>query len=63
MDWCDPRDFNDWGKRSFSLRSVIFLLVILLLVLLEFRFDWMEKALGSYLSTTNRKRPETGLIC
>lgn len=62
MDWCEPRDLNDWGKRSFSLQSGIFLLAILLLVLLEFRFDWMEKALGSYLSTTNRKRPETGLI-
>jgi hypothetical protein len=40
----------------------MFALAILLLLVLEFRFDWMEKALGSYLATTNQKRPETGLI-
>lgn len=48
--------------RSFSLRCLTFILIVLLLIVLELRFDWMEKALGSYLSTTNRQRPETGLI-
>lgn len=62
MDWCEPNDLRDWFKRFFSLRSLTFILIVLLLAVLEFRFDWMEKALGSYLSTTNRQRPETGEI-
>ncbi|MBN2241674.1 MAG: hypothetical protein JW793_03210 [Acidobacteria bacterium] len=62
MDWCEPRDFSDWFGRFFSLRSLTFILIVALLVIFEFRFDWMEKALGSYLSTTNRQRPETGEI-
>jgi hypothetical protein len=37
-------------------------LIVLFLAVFEFRFDWMEKALGSYLSTTNPQRPETGEI-
>jgi len=62
MDWCEPKDVRDWFNRFFSLRSLTFILVILLLGVFEFRFDWMEKALGGYLSTTNRLRPETGEI-
>ncbi len=62
MDWCEPRDIRDWLNRFFSLRSLTFILIVLLLAVFEFRFDWMEKALGSYLSTTNRQRPETGDI-
>jgi len=62
MNWCEPRDLRDWCIRSFSLRSLTFILIVLLLTVFEFRFDWMEKALGSYLSTTNRQRPETGDI-
>ncbi|MBN2319012.1 MAG: hypothetical protein JXR49_08040 [Acidobacteria bacterium] len=62
MDWCEPRDLRDWFNRFFSLRSLTFILIVLLLAVFEFRFDWMEKALGSYLSTTNRQRPETGDI-
>lgn len=62
MDWCEPRDLKDWFNRFFSLRSLTFILIVLLLAVFEFRFDWMEKALGSYLSTTNRQRPETGDI-
>jgi hypothetical protein len=62
MDWCEPRDIRDWVKRCFSLRPLMFLLAVLLIVSLEFRFDWMERALGAYLSRTNQKRPETGVI-
>lgn len=62
MDWCEPANSRDWLHRSFSLRCLTSVLIVLLLIVLEFRFDWMEKALGSYLSTTNRQRPETGLI-
>ncbi|MEJ2109849.1 MAG: hypothetical protein P8Z37_08050 [Acidobacteriota bacterium] len=53
---------QDWLHRFFSLRCLTFILIVLLLAVFEFRFDWMEKALGSYLSTTNRQRPEIGVI-
>jgi hypothetical protein len=62
MDWCEPQDIQDWLHRFFSLRSLTFILIILMLAVFEFRFDWMEKALGSYLVTTNRQRPEVGVI-
>jgi hypothetical protein len=62
MDWCEPRDLKDWFNRFFSMRSLTFILIVLLLAVFEFRFDWIETALGSYLSTTNRQRPETGDI-
>ena len=62
MDWCEPKDLRDWCNRFFSLRSLTLILIVLMLAVFEFRFDWMEKALGSYLSTTNLQRPETGNI-
>jgi hypothetical protein len=62
MDWFEPRDLRDWLNRFFSLRCLTFILIVLLLAVIELRFDWMEKALGSYLSTTNLQRPETGKI-
>jgi len=62
MNWCEPTNLRDWLRRFFSLRCLTFILIVLLVAVLEFRFDWMEKALGSYLSTTNRQRPETGII-
>mgnify|MGYP000876011804 CR=1 FL=1 len=62
MEWSEPRDLQDWFKRMFSVRSLTAVLIILLLAVFEFRFDWIERALGSYLSTTNRQRPETGVI-
>ncbi len=62
MDWCEPRNIQDWLRRFFSLRCLTFILIVLLLSVFEFRFGWMERALGSYLSTTNRQRPETGII-
>jgi hypothetical protein len=62
MDWCEPRDFRDWIRRCFSLRPLMCILAVLLIAALEFRFDWMERALGAYLARTNQKRPETGVI-
>lgn len=62
MDWYEPRDLKDWFNRFFSLRCLTLILIVLMLAVFEFRFDWMEKAMGSYLSTTNQQRPETGNI-
>jgi hypothetical protein len=32
------------------------------ILILELRFDWMERILGTYLVTTNSERPESGAI-
>ena len=43
-----------------AMRSVLVLTVLMTLLMTELRFDWIEKALGAYLVTTNSERPESG---
>ncbi|MCP3952947.1 MAG: hypothetical protein GY697_12135 [Desulfobacterales bacterium] len=38
------------------------LLLMIALVVTEFRFDWIENAVGAFLVTTNSRRPESGTI-
>ena len=61
-DWVSPQDIREWFRRVFSLRPILFVLLISAVFMLEFRFDWVERALGSYLVTTNSDRPESGAI-
>ena len=61
-DWAEPRDFREWAKRIFGLRSILTVILIGCILILEMRFDWMERILGAYLVTTNFERPETGSI-
>ena len=61
-DWAEPRDFTEWAKRVFGLRPILLLLVLSSIFILELRFDWIERILGSYLVTTNSERPESGSI-
>ncbi len=61
-DWAEPSDFKEWGKRMFALRPLLIFILISAIFILELRFDWMEKFLGSYLVTTNLERPESGSI-
>ncbi|MEJ2099323.1 MAG: hypothetical protein P8X68_05020 [Desulfobacterales bacterium] len=61
-DWAEPRDFKEWAKRIFGLRSILTVILIGCILILELRFDWMERILGAYLVTTNQERPETGSI-
>jgi hypothetical protein len=46
----------------FALRPILLVLVISGIFILELRFDWVERALGAYLVTTNSARPESGAI-
>jgi hypothetical protein len=46
----------------FALRPMLLLLVLSSIFILELRFDWIERILGSYLVTTNSERPESGSI-
>ena len=43
-------------------RSIVWFLVLVAFVVTEFRFDWIESAVGAYLVTTNDQRPESGAI-
>ena len=61
-DWVNPQDIREWFRRVFSLRPILFVLLISAVFMLEFRFDWVERALGAYLVTTNSARPESGAI-
>lgn len=60
--WYAPADMKTWGRRLLALRTIVLLLVIIALVVTEFRFDWIENAVGAYLVTTNSQRPESGAI-
>jgi hypothetical protein len=60
--WAEPRDLNEWWRRSLSVRPVLLALVICGFIFLELRFDWVERAVGAYLMTTNADRPESGAI-
>jgi len=62
MDWAKPRDVSEWIKRVFSLRSIIFVLLLLAVFISEMRFDWLEHSIGAYLVSTNSRRPESGAI-
>jgi len=61
-DWAEPRDFKEWAKRGVGLRPILMLILVCSIFILELRFDWMERILGTYLVTTNSERPESGAI-
>ena len=60
--WFEPKNFNDWLRRVLGLRPVLLVLAIACIVVLEMRFDWVERTLGAYLVTTNSTRPQSGAI-
>jgi hypothetical protein len=60
--WYDPFTFSEWLKRTFSVLNIAVLVVTAMFVISEFRFDWFEKMVGSYLISTNDFRPQTGPI-
>lgn len=62
MDWAEPIDLKDWSKRFFSFRSLVVGLLLLMGLVSELRFDWVEQTVGSFLVTTNARRPESGII-
>ncbi len=61
-DWVSPQDVREWFRRVFTLRPILLVLMISAIFMLELRFDWVERALGAYLVTTNSARPESGTI-
>lgn len=60
--WYEPVEFREQLKRTFSFLNIGVLVLSALLVFSEFRFDWCERLLGSFLSSTNHTRPEKGAV-
>ncbi|HCY83891.1 MAG TPA: hypothetical protein DHV36_02020 [Desulfobacteraceae bacterium] len=61
-NWYDSPGAGESAKRLFSLLNLSLMVVTLVVVASEFRFDWVEKLAGRYLISTNESRPETGSI-
>ena len=61
-EWAEPRDFREWAKRVFAARPILLFMMLSSIFILELRFDWIERLIGSYLLTTNPERPESGSI-
>jgi len=61
-DWAEPKNFKEWSQRVLGLRPVLLTLLVICIIILEMRFDWVERVLGAYLATTNSARPESGAI-
>ena len=61
-DWAEPKNIKDWSQRVFALRPILLTLLVSSILVLEMRFDWVERTLGAYLVTTNAARPESGAI-
>ena len=61
-DWAEPKNVKEWTQRVFALRPILLTLMVSSILVLEMRFDWVERTLGAYLVTTNTARPESGAI-
>ncbi|MGD9017111.1 MAG: hypothetical protein PVH30_06990, partial [Desulfobacterales bacterium] len=61
-DLTEPYNLHEWIRRLVSPRSVGVVMLILIAAVSELRFDWIERAVGAYLVTTNPVRPESGAI-
>jgi hypothetical protein len=62
MNLSEAQNAKEWIRRLFTLRPMLLLLVISSIFLTELRFDWAERVLNAYLTTTNSFRPESGAI-
>lgn len=61
-NWYDAPTPGESVKRMFSLLNLGILVISAIVVIAEFRFDWVETLAGRYLMSTNPGRPETGSI-
>ncbi|WP_321494618.1 hypothetical protein [uncultured Desulfobacter sp.] len=60
--WYGPATFTEWLKRICSVLNLAILSISCIIIVSEFRFDWCERLVGNYLSSTNDTRPENGAI-
>ena len=62
QQWYEPLSFSEWLRRTFSFLNIAVVILTATFIFSEFRFDWFENFVGSYLASTNESRPETGAI-
>lgn len=62
QSWYGPGNLKEWLKRTCSVLNLTILSITCIVVVSEFRFDWCERLVGNYLSSTNETRPENGAI-
>ncbi len=62
IPWYAPVSFKEYGRRLLTLRSALVLSALVALTATELHFNWVESIVGSYLTTTNYARPESGTI-
>ena len=60
--WYEPLSAYEWLRRTFSFLNIAVFIITATFIFSEFRFDWFENLVGSYLVSTNDSRPETGAI-
>jgi len=60
--WYEPLNFSEWVRRTFSFLNIAVFIFTATFVFSEFRFDWFENLVGTYLASTNEYRPEEGAI-
>lgn len=61
-EWAKPKSILEWSQRVFGLRPIALALLIIGAIILEMRFDWVERTVATYLVTTNDARPESGAV-
>lgn len=62
QQWYEPFSFTEWIKRTFSILNIIVAVITITFIVSEFRFDWFENLVGTYLAGTNASRPQKGPI-
>ncbi|WP_020590240.1 hypothetical protein [Desulfobacter curvatus] len=62
QNWYGPGTPGEWLKRICSLLNLVILSITCIILVSEFRFDWCERLVGNYLSSTNDTRPENGAV-
>jgi len=62
QNWYGPGTPGEWLKRMCSVLNLAVFSVTCIVVVSEFRFNWCERLVGNYLSSTNDARPESGAV-
>jgi hypothetical protein len=61
-EWLEPKDLREWAGRAFHLHTLLLGAVLLAMIGAELKLNWVERAIGGYLVSTNPARPESGAI-
>ncbi len=60
--WYEPSTLTEWFKRAFSVLNLLVIIITFGFVFSEFRYNWCENLMGTYLASINDSRPEKGTI-